>query len=75
MTYPELRQLIRRCLQKTGMHEPSIDPFIRGTGLPRAADAAGLDLWITRHPEDEDTKQLRSQLTHLHSYGKFDLVE
>lgn len=68
MKYEELKDLVRR-VHPTGkimLDEAKVD-------LPEAARITGLAIWIDNQEDNTDTWELRHQLKHLATKGKFDL--
>ena len=73
MEWSKIKNVIKRCLLKSGMEQDAVDPFCNSAGMPEAAAHAAKLLWINKVPEDKNTKLLRKQLNSLQTTGMFDL--
>jgi hypothetical protein len=56
-------------LQKLLMSLGATKEFVDHVNICQAAEKVALDLWLNRVDENEETKELRRQLLHLHRTG------
>ena len=77
-TWNELERLFGRLWLKINPHrgQADFDYMWKNTGATILADKIARDLWVLEIPEDEDTKEFRRQMLHLHYKGGcWDLVK
>jgi len=75
--YSEFRQLLHRCIRKSGMtHDEGNIPIIMRSS---STDELVADIikwfWMHKIAEDSDTAYLRAQVLYKHRHGKYDIVE